>query len=368
MSTPERRRLSEADASSDQLAELRSHIDHVLEHAAAKSAGDLQQVAANINATLGGRIAAETAGHAWVIGDVTERTLLLSGRQASWALESRKQLDTLADAEFRVFSQWGEDGIIEWLVQNIPNIPTSLVEFGVQSFREANTRFLVQNRNWRALVMDGDAAYGDALRASAFYWMYDVNFTTAFVTVDNITKLIHDNGFGGDIGILSIDLDGNDYWVWEAIEGVNAAIVICECNPILGDVHPVTIPYDPAFTRFKGHYCGLYFGASIEALKILGARKGYEFIGTNSHGINAFFVRRDLFPLVKDKIKTRRAWPSRHRDSRNAEGNLSFTGGMGRYNLIKHLPVVNLLSGERVTLESLGPAFSELWRSELGAA
>ncbi len=352
MLTPLFRPPNETDAPGD-LAVLRSHI-----------VADI----GNLVSALNGRISAEIAGQSWVLTDMTERLVQLAGRQAAWALEGRKQLETLGDAEFRVFSQWGEDGIIEWLVQNIPTIPTSLVEFGVQSFREANTRFLVQNRNWRALVMDGDAIYGEALRSSAFYWMYDVNFVTAFITADNITTLICDNGFGGNIGILSIDIDGNDYWVWEAIEGVNPALVICECNPILGDVHPVTIPYDPAFTRFKGHRCGLYFGASVEALKVLGARKGYEFLGTNSHGINAFFVRRDLFPQVEGKIKTRRAWPSRHRDSRNAEGNLNFTSGMARYDLIKHMPVINVLTGERVTLESLGPAFSELWRSELEGA
>jgi hypothetical protein len=359
---------TETPAPVDRVAELRSHIDRVLEEAAARSTGELQRVAAELShlvATLGGRVSAEIAGHSAFANDVAERALLLAGRQAAWALESRAQLDTLADAEFRVFSQWGEDGIIEWLVQNIPNVPTRLVEFGVQTFREANTRFLVQNRNWRALVMDGDESYGAALRASAFYWMYDVSFVTAFITAENITRLIHDNGFGGPIGILSIDIDGNDYWVWDAIEGVNAAIVICECNPILGDVHPVSIPYDPGFTRFKGHHSGLYFGASIEALQVLGARKGYEFVGTNSHGINAFFVRRDLWHHIETKIKTRRAWPSRHRDSRNAEGQLNFTGGLSRFELIKHLPVVNVITGERSAVGNLGPAFSELWQKEL---
>jgi hypothetical protein len=333
------------------------------------SAAELRNVASDLShhiTTTGGHVAAQVVGHSTMLNDLLERMLQLAGRQATWALQNRKQLDTLADAEFRVFSQWGEDGIIEWLVQNISNIPMSLVEFGVQTFREANTRFLVQNRNWRALVMDGDASYGESLRASAFYWMYDTTFVSAFITAENVTDLIHHNGFGGTIGILSIDIDGNDYWVWEAIEGVNAAIVICECNPIFGDVHPVTVPYDPEFTRFKGHHSGLYFGASVQALKVLGKRKGYEFIGTNSHGVNAFFVRRDLFPLVQSKIKTRRAWPSRHRDSRNAQGQLNFTGGVARNELIKHLPVVNVVTGQRNTLDSFGPAFSEQWRSEVG--
>jgi hypothetical protein len=151
--------------------------------------------------------------------------------------------------------------------------------------------------------------------------------------------------------------------VWDAIQGVNAAMVICECNPILGDVHAVTVPYDPEFHRFKGHHCGLYFGASVEALKVLAERKGYVFVGTNTHGINAFFVRKDLFPLLEGKIRTRRAWPSRHRDSRDENAQLNFTGGVARHDLIKHLPVVDVRTGATVSLESLGPAFSEQWRN-----
>src|ERR1041384_5507457 len=117
-----------------------------------------------------------------MLEDMVERTLLLAGRQASWALAQRKPIETLADVEFRVYSQWGEDGIIEWLVQNIPDIPPCLVEFGVQNYREANTRFLVQNRNWRALVMDGNPAYAEEFRAGAFYWMYDTTFIAAYIT------------------------------------------------------------------------------------------------------------------------------------------------------------------------------------------
>lgn len=170
----------------------------------------------------------------------------------------------------------------------------------------------------------------------------------------------------GDIGLLSIDIDGNDYWVLDKITAISPRILVCEYNPILGDKHAITIPYRPDFDRMKAHHCGLYFGSSIKAIQNLATRKGYEFVGTCSNSINAFFVRRDLFGSVVDKIKDRRAWPSRHRDSRDESGILIFVAGAKRGDLIKHLPVVNLeMDSEIVLIESLGSLYSEDWLKEM---
>ena len=119
------------------------------------------------------------------------------------------------------------------------------------------------------------------------------------------------------------------------------------------------------FQRFKAHYSGLYFGASIAAVKMLAERKGYEFIGTNSNGINALFIRRDLFPLIEPLIANRKAYPSRHRDSYNEERNLNFAGGLQRYDLIKHLPVVRIDTGEQIVLGKLGIPYSRNWLKEM---
>src|SRR6195256_5390804 len=89
-----------------------------------------------------------------------------------------------------------------------------------------------------------------ALAADPVFWMHDLTARTEFVTAENIDTLIRDAGFAGPLGILSIDVDGNDYWIWQAIGSVEPAIVICEYNPIFGDTRAVTVPYDPAFLRF----------------------------------------------------------------------------------------------------------------------
>lgn len=293
--------------------------------------------------------------------EALERLLLLNGRIACRQLPRQQPIGALADVEFRVFSQWGEDGIIEWLVDHVAVPSTTFVEFGVETFREANCRFLLLNRNWRGLVMDGSADSMAALRREPLYWRHELTAAAAFVTAENINDLLTANGAAGPLGLLSIDIDGNDYWVWKAITAVEPAIVVCEYNPVLGDRAPVAVPYDPAFTRFRGHHSGLYFGASIGALRHLAEQRGYAFLGTNSNGINAFFVRRDLAGPALALIGEARAYPARHRDSRNTQGELDYTAGLRRFELIRHLPVVDVRTGATLTLGDVGQPYSERW-------
>ncbi len=205
----------------------------------------------------------------------------------------------------------GEDGVIEWLCQKLPDISRSFVEFGVENFAEANACFLIENRGWRGLVMDGGESHMAGLRREALYWRHDLTAVGAFVTVENINELIAGNGFAGELGILSVDIDGNDYWVLEAIDCVKPAIVICEVNGVFGDLQPFTIPYRPDFRRLEAHYSGQYFGCSIAAVKMLCERKGYTFIGANTNGVNAFFVRTDLAGPIVESIGEIRAHPPR---------------------------------------------------------
>jgi hypothetical protein len=111
-----------------------------------------------------------------------DRSLLLQGRIAAMQIGAREKIGHLGEVEFRVCSQWGEDGIIEWLCQRIPNISRSFVEFGVENFAEANARFLLENRGWRGLVMDGSATHMASLRQDALYWRHDLTAVAAFIT------------------------------------------------------------------------------------------------------------------------------------------------------------------------------------------
>jgi hypothetical protein len=296
----------------------------------------------------------------WFMAD----TLQLQGRMASWQMRSQKVISCLQDAEFTVSSQWGEDGIIDWLIEQaeIPAISQSFIEFGVETYRQANTRFLLQNRNWRGLIMDGSSAMVAAVRDDKLDWKHDLTVRPAFITRENINDLISSAGFRGNIGLLSIDLDGNDYWVWEAIDIVRPIICICEYNAVFGDLYPIGTPYDNGFNRTKAHPSNLYFGASIAALRSLAAKKGYRFVGTTTAGNDAFFVREDYAEkFVDGSLRNIRALPSRFRESRDEAGKLNYIGGLERVKHIAALPVVNVETGETVRLGDLEPVYSKEW-------
>lgn len=289
------------------------------------------------------------------------RELVLQCRAAAQMNRSLQRIANLAEVEFRGFSQWGEDGVVDWLLSRLPQVPESFVEFGVGNYREANTRLLLHLRNWRGLVLDGSAAHVNDILAQEVSWQFDLTAKCSFIDRDNINELIASAGFAGEIGLLSVDIDGNDYWVWQAIDCVSPAIAICEYNAVFGDLHRITIPYDPAFQRSLAHHSNLYFGASLAALVDLAEGKGYRFVGTNSNGCNAFFVRSDLAPRVLESIDEVRAYPSRFREGRGIDGNLAFTRGSSRAAAIADMSVVDLASGRTRKLGDMGALCSTRW-------
>ncbi len=308
----------------------------------------------------------------WLVTGGAQRVMMknhqLLGRMASWQVRSRKMISSLQDVEFQMSSQWGEDGIIDWLIEQseISCVSQSFIEFGVEDYRESNTRFLLQNRNWRGLIMDGNKAVTRAVREDALMASHDLTVQASFITRENINELIANAGFGGDIGLLSIDLDGNDYWVWEAIHVIRPIICICEYNAVFGDMFPVCIPYEAQFDRAIAHHSYLYFGASILALQSLATKKGYRFVGTTSAGNDAFFVREDYARQFVDKsLQSVGALPSFFRESRDRFGRRNYIGGVERLKEIATLPVVNVVTGETVRLGDLESIYSKEWLSAM---
>jgi hypothetical protein len=290
-----------------------------------------------------------------------ERNLLMSARLCGQANRQRATPLFLADVEFCAFSQWGEDGVISWLCGMLPDIPKTFVEFGVVDYREANTRLLIQLENWRGLVMDGSEANIHAIKQQDISWRHDLTARCAFIDSENINRQIADAGFQGDLGLLSIDIDGNDYWIWKAINSVNPVIVVSEYNAVLGDLHELTVPYRADFDRSRAHYSNQYFGASIQALVGLAKEKGYTFVGTTSTGCNAFFIRNDFAPTILSALDEAWAFPSAVREGRRPNGSLSLASGSQRMQEIKDLPLVDLRAGELTKLASLPEIYSPEW-------
>lgn len=262
-------------------------------------------------------------------------------------------ISELRQMEFKVFSQFGDDGIIQCLIQRLQPLPDTFVEFGVENYRESNTRFLLLNNNWRGLVLDEDEAAINYIQSDEIYWRHTLTALRAFVTRDNINDLLREAGFSGEVGLLSIDVDGNDYWIWEKLDVVDPVIVIVEYNSIFGPDLAVTIPYDDQFVRHRAHYSGQFWGASLQALTGLADRKGYSLLGCNSAGNNAYFVRNDKIAHLPVLSVPEAFVDARFRDSRDEMGKLTHLTGAERFRAIAHLEVYDLRQNRIVPLSSL---------------
>ena len=282
--------------------------------------------------------------------DEIERLLLAVGRTESRAVREGKY-EGIADAEFRIFSQFGEDGIIQFLISRVPIENDTFIEFGVADYRESNTRFLVCNDNWRGLIMDGGTSHIDFVHNNPIGWRHHVDARSAFITRENVNEVIADAGFKGDIGLLSVDIDGNDYWVLDRLNVVSPRILIVEYNSTFGPTAAVTIPYDPSFNRTAAHGSNLYWGASLQALALAAERLGHVFVGSNRAGNNAFFVRSDVVGDI-EPVDVAAGWvDARFRESRDDDGNLTFIGSrQERLALISEMPVVDVRTGETRTI------------------
>ncbi len=275
---------------------------------------------------------------------------LAIGRLESHLLEVRSPAN-LEATEFRVFSQFGEDGIIQHLIRTVKPHETTFVEIGTGDYRESNTRFLAQNNNWRGVVIDGGEDHVKFVLGTALSWRHDVEPVSAFVTRENVNELISSNGLSGKIGLLSVDVDGIDYWLWEAIDVVNPAIVVSEYNALWGPDATITVPYDPAFVNSEKHYSQTYFGASLGALVHQATQRGYRFVGCASNGANAFFVREDVAGELPAETSRSGFRESRFLTARNEDSTLSRERSVAnRIALIGHLPVIDVATGQETTV------------------
>lgn len=281
--------------------------------------------------------------------------MVLQGKALAVENDKIERVNSLRDVEFKVFSQFGEDGIIQYLIKKAKISPHEeiFVEFGVQNYLESNTRFLLLNNNWNGLVIDGDLKNISFIKEQSFYWRNNLTAVHAWIDEDNINNLINDVGISGEIGILSIDIDGNDYWVWNKISIVNPVIVIIEYNSIFGSEKTISVPYSSCFYRTDAHYSNLYYGASISALEHLGKIKGYSLVGSNSAGNNLFFIRNDRLGEL-DPCTAKDAYvESKIRESRSKDGQLTFLSGSDRQKEIEDLIVIDVVTNTKCILKDI---------------
>jgi len=284
----------------------------------------------------------------------SETALLLLGQQMARQVASLPSNESFRKVGFKVFSQWDEDGIIQYLISHLRIPSKTFIEFGVEDYEESNTRFLLFKDHWQGMVLDACEEDIRFIQGDRLYWEFDLQAQRAWITRENIDSLVRGSGFSEDVGLLSIDIDGNEYWICEAIQSIRPYILIVEYNSLFG-LEPVSVPYKEDFSKLSAHYSGLYYGCSLAALAHLARKKGYALAGVNAWGHNAFFIRSDVTAEFKALEPSQVYEPSKYRDSRNLKGTLTYLRGAERLRLIEHLPVTNVVTGKDVPLKEIRP-------------
>jgi hypothetical protein len=271
-----------------------------------------------------------------------EAALILLGKLHVDKVKKLSKVKSLEEVEFKVFSQFGEDGIIQYLINKLKIDNKIFVEFGASNYLESNTRFLLMNDNWQGLIIDGSKENIEFIKNDRIYYRHQLTALNQFITKENIDALIKKNISQEDIGLLSIDVDGNDYWIWDQIKSIKPIIVVCEYNSLFGAKNALTVPYQKDFQVSKAHYSCLYYGASLGALVDLGKQKGYDFVGCDSEGVDAFFVRNGFSSKFKKLTAEKGFVRGKFRISRSREGDFSYLSRAEAIKLIGPLKVYNL--------------------------
>lgn len=217
----------------------------------------------------------------------------------------------ISERGFSVYSQTDEDGILLYLFALIGVTNRRCVELCAGDGIECNTANLILNHGFTGLLVDGTA--GLVERSRAFYAsapetrIFPPQSVQAWITRDSVDELVRSHGFEGEIDLLSLDMDGVDLWIWEALTVIQPRVVVVEFQDILGPDRSWTVPYADDFSSGAHSTTdGMpnFAGASITAFTKLAKRKGYRLVGTNTMGWNAFFVRDDLAEGLIAEVST----------------------------------------------------------------
>jgi SAM-dependent methyltransferase len=237
-------------------------------------------------AATGGQAGAHSASRLTyqLIGDLSRRWDKVHREPAGGPFP----LGDLTRYELRVFSQNGEDGVLAEIMRRVGATNREFVEFGVESGAEGNCVFLADVLGWSGAFLEADPALSARLSAK-YRWTNRVRTLNAKVEPDNVERLLRRLAVPDEPDVLSIDVDGADYWIWAAMDSIRPRVLIIECNTALDPERRIVQPDDPGIT-WQGTD---YYGASVGALAAHGASKGYELVYVDLAGVNAFFVRAD---------------------------------------------------------------------------
>lgn len=238
------------------------------------------------------------------------------------------QIDNLNDVELKIFSQNGEDGIIDYLLNKIEIKDPKFIEIGTEQYEEANTRFLYEAYNSYGVIIDQGINL-EKTKSDLEFWRGRIKVLKKNVSSSNIDQILKFEDFK-NVDLFSIDIDGIDYWVIKKIPKYFSKIFIAEYNPIFGSNIEVTVPDHQNFDRTAYHYSNLCWGVSLKGLVNLMKEKGFCFLGVNNMKNNAFFVqekyKNNFLKILENKENFNSNFNTNNlfMESRDQKGNLTF--------------------------------------------
>ena len=267
-----------------------------------------------------------------------------------------KKYNLLEDAEIRVFSQNGEDGIIDYIVQQLNLKKPNFIEIGVGDYLEANTRLVYEMYNSRGLIIDINKNLKEKVSNNVNLWKGNLSIIEEKVSSKNINYLL-EKFSPTFVDIFSIDIDSIDYWVVEKIKERFSKIFILEYNSVFGPSLEVSVPDIEDFSREEYHYSNLCYGASLKAYIKLMDQKGYYLLGVNRLRNNAFFINKKFsknlfFPNISE-LDLCELTNANFSESRNKLKNLSYLTHKEQINEIIDCEVVNLKDNKKLKIKNL---------------
>lgn len=278
----------------------------------------------------------------------------------SHILNIRKNYDvisSISDVDYKIYSQFGEDGIIDFILRKLNIEKPKFIEIGVGDYTECNSRFLFETRSAKGLIIDCLENLSSKVSKNLKLWKGDLKIEEIFVNSENIMNILKKNSFQKDVDFFSLDIDGIDYWIIKSLPTKFAKVAVIEYNPIFGHEHEVTVPNIEKFNRSSYHYSNLCYGMSLKALINIMESKGFYFLGSNLRRNNAFFISKEFdknifFPNIKISDISENV-DCNIRESRGVKGELTYLSGNDRIEKIRDCEIVDLEKNRKIKIKDL---------------
>jgi len=261
------------------------------------------------------------------------------------------KIKTFSETGYKVFSQNGEDGFIDYLLFSLNIMKPKFVEIGIGTYKECNTRFLFERIAPEGLVIDYIEDLEKKIKKNIRFWKGDLTVINQLVDPDNIITILEKNNFHTGTDLFSLDIDGIDYWILDKLPENFSKICVIEYNSVFGDELEITIPNKKNFTRKEYHFSHLCYGVSLKALIKKMSEKGFIFVGSNELNNNAFFVQKkyqnNLNIDLPDTSYLKKFTNSNIRESRDRNGNLNYLRKEERLKAIENCEVIDLSSPKK---------------------